>query len=176
MDDLTRKLLALTTSPNKYEAETALLKLRERLYPETNMKPPEEMSPEKKYTIQRPIETRTELSFTVSRDPWLAELSELIATKHGCATYQIRRKKGSARTVVLYGYSQNVEIARYALEAAYAQLKKNLMKYENSQTDISRDYAYGYIKGLYKLYTRQDRDKQEGQQMVISVPEDVKKR
>lgn len=177
--DKIHKLLALAESPNEAEAKAALLKARELM---AKHKLTEADVVEKEKQKVRNILTK----FTASkrRDPWLIDLSAIIAGHYCCKAYRSKYYGKQTYTVGFIGLEDDVELCveifGFAVECIAGKIKeikaqlKTCDWYSNER--IGKEcisYAFGFVRGIMYAFDHQDRSSEVG--LVLVVPSEVKK-
>ena len=175
--DKIRKLLALAKSPEPEEAKLALLKAR-KLMAEHKLS---ERDLEERNTtvIKRAIGEK----FSKKANSWMDPLSIVIGENYCCSAF---RCKISAKTTVWHvgfiGLEGDIEICvkifRYAVRCIKSEQKKLRKQHRDYYTPqeiakICDSYGYGFARGVYEAFTRQNEENQE-YGLVLKVPEEVK--
>lgn len=175
--DKIRKLLALAKSPEPEEAKLALLKAR-KLMAEHKLS---ERDLEERNTtvIKRAIGEK----FSKKANSWMDPLSIVIGENYCCSAF---RCKISAKTTVWHvgfiGLEGDIEICvkifRYAVRCIKSEQKKLRKQHRDYYTPqeiakICDSYGYGFARGVYEAFTRQNEENQE-YGLVLKVPEKVK--
>lgn len=158
--DKIRKLLALAKSPEPEEAKLALLKAR-KLMAEHKLS---ERDLEERNTtvIKRAIGEK----FSKKANSWMDPLSIVIGENYCCSAF---RCKISAKTTVWHvgfiGLEGDIEICvkifRYAVRCIKSEQKKLRKQHRDYYTPqeiakICDSYGYGFARGVYEAFTRQN--------------------
>lgn len=179
--DKIKKLLALGTSSNEHEAQSALLKARKLMAEHKLSESDIDIKPESKVET---MGTGVDYS-TRKRNFWTVKLAKVIATKHCCVHYVMSHYKSSKREVYFNGFIEDLEICvkvyQYAVDCVEAELKRIEKKFKSSTRieyskeyidQLKTSYAEGFISGLDALYHEQDAELGWG--LVMQTPEQVK--
>lgn len=136
-----KKLLALSKSPNKAEAESALRFAQELM---------------QKYDVEVSDVERGEMTIEYARDyrgavrDWDHKLLNVIARGHHCEAVRFN-SKGSYSCMRLIGRPVNIEVARLM----YAYVKKSALAYARNVSMKKRDkFLHGFVLGIaYQVHT-----------------------
>lgn len=138
-----KKLLALSKSPNKAEAESALRFAQELM---------------QKYDLEVSDVERGEITIEHARDyrgairDWDHKLLNVIARGHHCEAVRFD-SKGSYSCMRLIGRPVNIEVARLM----YVYVKKSALRQAQSVVRKKRDkFLHGFVLGIaYQVHTHQ---------------------
>lgn len=175
--DKIRKLLALAKSPEPEEAKLALLKARKLM---AEHKLSERDLEERNTTV---IKRAIRETFSKKANSWMDPLSIVIGENYCCSAF---RCKISAKTTVWHvgfiGLEGDIEICvkifRYAVRCIKSEQKKLRKQHRDYYTPqeiakICDSYGYGFARGVYEAFTRQNEENQE-YGLVLKVPKEVK--
>lgn len=175
--DKIRKLLALAKSPEPEEAKFALLKARKLM---AEHKLSERDLEERNTTV---IKRAIGETFSKKANSWMDPLSIVIGENYCCSAF---RCKISAKTTVWHvgfiGLEGDIEICvkifRYAVRCIKSEQKKLRKQHRDYYTPqeiakICDSYGYGFARGVYEAFTRQNEENQE-YGLVLKVPKEVK--
>ena len=175
--DKIRKLLALAKSPEPEEAKFALLKARKLM---AEHKLSERDLKERNTTV---IKRAIRETFSKKANSWMDPLSIVIGENYCCSAF---RCKISAKTTVWHvgfiGLEGDIEICvkifRYAVRCIKSEQKKLRKQHRDYYTPqeiakICDSYGYGFARGVYEAFTRQNEENQE-YGLVLKVPKEVK--
>lgn len=171
-----QNLLALAESPNENEAKIALLKARELM---VKYKLNERVL--KDFNSKLVENILTDITFTKRKDPWICELSAVIAENHCCKGYRQHAYRGQTQIVGFIGFENDVEICinvfKYAVNYIRANIKtlKNEYKrlpawYIRQQCD---SYGFGFVDGIKAAYEEQDDEHTDDWGLVLVLPKEV---
>ncbi len=155
-----KKLLALSESSNKHEAELSMLKAQELL-----AKHKLSLKEVKEFNISNNAikENITKVSFTKAK--WKANLARLIADNFGCELYF---KTKYSHTITYLGREEDITVCNIVLEyaidcidSAVKRIKYEYVKYGYSTRGLENDYAMGFIYGLRQKFEAQKKTNQE---------------
>ena len=175
--DKIRKLLALAKSPEPEEAKLALLKARKLM---AEHKLTERDLDEHDTTV---IQQEIDETFSKKANSWMSPLSSIIGENYCCAAY--RCKRGAKTTVWRVGFiglegdfEICVKIFRYAVRCVKSEQKKLRKQHRDYYTPqeiakICDSYGYGFARGVYEAFTRQNEENQE-YGLVLKVPKEAK--
>lgn len=175
--DKIRKLLALAKSPEPEEAKLALLKARKLM---AEHKLTERDLEEHDTTV---IQQEIDETFSKKANSWMSPLSTVIGENYCCAAY--RCKRGAKTTVWRVGFiglKDDFEICtkifKYAVRCIKAEQKKLRKQHRDYYTPqeiakICDSYGYGFARGVYEAFTRQNEENQE-YGLVLKVPKEAK--
>lgn len=163
--DKIRKLLALAKSPEPEEAKFALLKARKLM---AEHKLSERDLEERNTTV---IKRAIGETFSKKANSWIDPLSIIIGENYCCSAF---RCKISAKTTVWHvgfiGLEGDIEICvkifRYAVRCIKSEQKKLRKQHRDYYTPqeiakICDSYGYGFARGVYEAFTRQNEENQE---------------
>lgn len=172
-----RKLLALAKSPEPEEAKLALLKARKLM---AEHKLTERDLEERNATV---IKRAIRETFSKKANSWMDPLSIVIGENYCCSAF---RCKISAKTTVWHvgfiGLEGDIEICvkifRYAVRCVKSEQKKLRKQHRDYYTPqeiakICDSYGYGFARGVYEAFTRQNEENQE-YGLVLKVPKEAK--
>ena len=175
--DKIRKLLALAKSPEPEEAKFALLKARKLM---AEHKLSERDLEERNTTV---IKRAIGETFSKKANSWMDPLSIVIGENYCCSAF---RCKISVKTTVWHvgfiGLEGDIEICvkifRYAVRCIKSEQKKLRKQHRDYYTPqeiakICDSYGYGFARGVYEAFTRQNEENQE-YGLVLKVPKEVK--
>ena len=164
-----RKLIALSQSDNKHEAESALLKAQE-LLAKHNLKL-SEIEDDKPKNVK---EEKTGVSFTKGK--WKSKLARVIVDNFKCDMYFKTYRK---HTIIFLGLEEDVAICKIMLEYAIEIIKKEVAKIAReyrkngySAKGIENDFALGFASGLAAKFEEQKAKNQEWG-LVLVKPKEV---
>lgn len=156
-----QKLLALSESSNKHEAELCMLKAQELL-----AKHKLSLKEVKEHKIFNSAikEQRTKVTFT--RAKWKAELAQLIADNFGCYRFFKTRR---TNTIVFFGKQEDIMVCNivldYAIDCINSAVRRLRYHYRqkgySSTKGLENDYAIGFIDGLSAKFEEQKKANQE---------------
>lgn len=163
--DKIAKLLALADSPSEAEARAALLKARE-LMAKHKLRPEEIKKAENVKVIKETIG----VSCTGMTDPWMPNLTAVIAGHYCCCSFRQTIKGKKTKHIGLVGLEDDFAICKsvvlYAIDCIQATKKE--IAAENKglpQTYIRKmcnAYGWGFIYGLQQAFKDQDQDTRNG--------------
>lgn len=158
--DKIRKLLALAKSPEPEEAKLALLKARKLM---AEHKLTERDLEERNTTV---IKRAIGETFSKKANSWMDPLSIIIGENYCCSAFQC---KISAKTTVWHvgfiglegDFEICVKIFRYAVRCVKSEQKKLRKQHRDYYTPqeiakICDSYGYGFARGVYEAFTRQN--------------------
>lgn len=168
-------LLALSESPNEHEAKAALLKARE-LMVKYKLRPEECVKKEKVTVIRQNVD----VSCTAMTNPWVVELSVVIAEHYCCRAFRTRYKGMKQNQIGFVGLEDDFEVCKriflYAYECVMSDLKREIERYPWDQPGDYRRrcnaYGWGFAAGVKKAFQEQDEEHQEWG-LVLVVPKAV---
>lgn len=156
-----QKLLALSESSNKHEAELSMLKAQELLAKhKLTLKEVKEFK-----TFNSAIkENITKVTFTKAK--WKAKLARLIADNFGCYHYF---KTRHTNTITFFGREEDIVVCNivleYAIDCINSAVKRLRYQYRRnnyySTKGLENDYALGFINGLHEKFEEQKKANQE---------------
>ena len=175
--DKIRKLLTLAKSPEPEEAKLALLKARKLM---AEHKLTERDLEERNTTV---IKRAIGETFSKKANSWMDPLSIIIGENYCCSAF---RCKISAKTTVWHvgfiglegDFEICVKIFRYAVRRVKSEQKKLRKQHRDYYTPqeiakICDSHGYGFARGVYEAFTRQNEENQE-YGLVLKVPKEVK--
>lgn len=161
IQDKIKKLLALSTSPNEYEAKAALLKARKLMADyklsindlQPNFSDKEEL-----------IKEFCGILFTMSADPWKGTLAKIIGDAYCCSTFlgHIHRKR--TYTIGFIGLKEDYEICKavycYAVnfvENEASKIRKSLSPRCSAKEirNLTIAYGQGFCIGIRENFEEQ---------------------
>lgn len=173
--DKIRKLLALASSPNEHEAQSALLKAQELLAKHNlsmsdigNIEQEEEVV---EFTIDAPF----------SKMKWRYLLASVIADNFRCYCWGVkdRASNGYCKKVTFLGKESDVEVcktmytyARKFIESNIRRMQRELNSQGYNSKGVASSYGIGFCRGLEKQFEEQLKAHQEWG-LVLSKPHDV---
>ena len=177
--DKIRKLLALAKSPEPEEAKLALLKAR-KLMAEHKLTE-RDLDEHDTTVIQREIDE----TFSKKANSWMSPLSSIIGENYCCAAYRCKRgRQTTVWRVGFIGLKDDFEICtkifQYAVRCVKAEQRKLRKQYRDYYTPqeiakICDSYGYGFARGVYEAFTRQNEENQE-YGLVLKVPKEDQRR
>lgn len=162
--DKIRKLLALAKSPEPEEAKLALLKARKLM---AEHKLTERDLEERNTTV---IKRAIGETFSKKANSWMDPLSIIISAKTTVWHVGFIGLEGD--------FEICVKIFRYAVRCVKSEQKKLRKQHRDYYTPqeiakICDSYGYGFARGVYEAFTRQNEENQE-YGLVLKVPKEVK--
>lgn len=164
-----KRLLALSSSDNTHEAESAMLKAQE-LLAKYNL----QLSEIEAYKEQNVKEDITEITFTKAK--WKGRLAKVIASNFKCEMYY---KTYRSHKVTFLGLEEDVAICKIMTEYAIDCIKKESGKIARAYREkgrsakgVENDFALGFIEGLRSKFEEQ-KQKNEEWGLVLVVPKEV---
>lgn len=133
------KLLALSESPNEFEASSALLKAQELL-----VKHNLSMSDVKGHSFGEDILKYGEIQVDYETQPWRLNLASVIAYNFRC--YAIGRRANS--TIVFLGTDVDVKVAESLYQYTSTFIERTYDTKMMGLLSFRKDYAMGFIDGL----------------------------
>ena len=122
----------------------------------------------------------TEITCTKMTNPWINELSIVIAENYCCKAMVKKVHGGKTYTIGFLGLDDDISVCKSVFLYAYkfvmnccAEIKK-LCKEELPSSYIRRlcnSYGSGFVCGLSKMYENQDRTEETG--LVLVTPKEV---
>ena len=169
-----KKLLALAESPVEAEAQAALLKSRELMAKH-------KLSERDLKDVGKREVKDIELEITCSkrRDPWIVNLSGVIAENYCCKGYRRHSPGSQTQRMGFIGFEDDVEICvvvfKYAVDCVLAKIKE--IKKEYKQYGLQADYikrmcdsyGYGFVSGANKAFKKQQEEKQQEWGLVLVI-------
>ena len=155
-----KKLLALAESPVEAEAQAALLKSRELMAKH-------KLSERDLKDVGKREVKDIELEITCSkrRDPWIVNLSGVIAENYCCKGYRRHSPGSQTQRMGFIGFEDDVEICvvvfKYAVDCVLAKIKEIKKEYKQYglQADyikrICDSYGYGFVNGANEAFKKQ---------------------
>ena len=173
-----RRLLALSKSPEEHEAKAALLKAQELMAKHKLTEADLEES--QKQSVKDKI---TDITCSKRRDPWIINLSAVIAKNYCCMGYRRHEYGQQTQAIGFIGLEDDVEICvaifKYAVDCVRSEIRR--IKKENtgySQRYISslcNGYGYGFVRGISAALSEQQASQSGEWGLVLVLPEEVKK-
>ena len=174
--DKIRKLLSLSKSSNKNEAQSAMLKAKE-LMAKHKLKEEDVIE----FTDNRKVkEMLTGITFSSQRDQWINYLKDVIAENYCCRTF-VDCVKPRTYAVGFVGMEEDIDICvqifEYAVDCIHSgqRLIKNSIG-RDSYYDIRETltgYGIGFVEGIYNAFEMQKKEKQQEWGLVMTVPSEV---
>lgn len=171
-----RKLLALSKSSNENEAKAALLKAQ-KLMAQHKITMEQLEEPRNKQVKQ----VKTDITFSKRKNPWILQLSSIIARNYCCENYMNSSKGKQTRYIGFVGFEEDVEICiiifKYAVDCILSEIKH--IEHENSIycrriiNALCNSYGYGYVDGISEAFQKQQDEMQDEWGLVMSTPKDV---
>lgn len=176
--DKIRKLLALAQSPEEHEAKAALLRARELMAQHKLTEA--DLKEAKRQTVR---DVMTDITCSKRRDPWIVDLSAVIAENYCCKGHRAHYKGKQTQYIGFIGLEDDVEICvaifKYAVDyirAGVKSVKKGLSGYYPWYIKQQCDsYGYGFTYGIEKAFKRQDKGEHGEFGLVLVMPQEVKK-
>lgn len=173
------KLLALGTSPNQHEANSAILKAKQ-LMAEHKLSDRDFIKKD-----EVPIEVDTGLFYTTRKGKWISDISGIIAENNCCVHYLRTQKHSQSHKVFLYGFEEDVNICNstlsYAVDCVNSllklivnEIKKDPEKNTNEINYACESFGRGFCDGLQEAYKDQVEENQEWG-LVMVIPPEVSK-
>lgn len=176
--DQIRKLLELgQKNDNENEAKAAMKKARELMmkYKLT------EVEIEDQKNIEILNEQIAEITYSPRREPWIYDLSMVIAEAHCCISYRLNMPRKQTCWPGFIGAEEDcrvcIEIFKYAVDCARAGAKQAAYDnrfyskaYQKKQAD---SYGYGFVFGVHNMYQKQKEEHQEWG-LVAAVPQEAR--
>ena len=155
-----KKLLALSESSNKHEAELSILKAQELLAKHKLSLKEVNQFEINNNTIKENI---TNITFTKAK--WKASLARVIAENFSCYLYY---KTRFTHTITFFGREEDVLVCNIVLEYAIdcicnvvKRLRYQYKKDGYSTRGLENDYALGFVGGLREKFQEQKKANQE---------------
>lgn len=173
-----KKLLALAESPVEAEAQAALLKARE-------MMAKHKLSERdlKDAGNQEVKDIELEITCSKRRDPWIVNLSGVIAENYCCKGYRRHSHGSQTQRMGFIGFEDDVEICvavfKYAVDCVLARIKEIRKEYKllglgaDSIKKMCDSYGYGFVNGTNKAFKEQQEEKQQEWGLVLVTPKEV---
>ena len=170
-----QKLLALASSPNEHEAQSALLKAQELLAKHNlSMGDITNVAQEQAEEV---IQERLDVKFTKMR--WRLSLATVIADNFRCYAWGNTSCTGNGIGVTFLGKESDVEICKtmyvYAVkfvESNIRRMQRQLNKDGYSSSGVGKSYGMGFVMGLKSQFDKQMQEHQEWG-LVLVKPVDV---
>ena len=150
-----KKLLALSKSSNKNEAQVALMKAQELLAKYKLTQKEVEMQDDIKI-----LDKKSNISFSTAK--WKGILCKIIADNLGCYVYTL------GNDVMFFGKEEDVNICEimveYAIDSIESESKSliwELKRQGKSARGVKNDYALGFIRGLKENFEQQKINNEE---------------
>lgn len=173
-----KKLLALAESPVEAEAQAALLKARE-------MMAKHKLSERdlKDASKQEVKDIELEITCSKRRDPWIVNLSGVIAENYCCKGYRRHSPGSQTQRIGFIGFEDDVEICvavfKYAVDCVLERVKE--IRKEYKQQGLGADYikkmcdsyGYGFVHGTNKAFKEQQEEKKQEWGLVLVMPKEV---
>ena len=173
-----KKLLALAESPVEAESRAALLKARELMarhkLSERDLK--DEGGQEVK-------DVELEITCSKRRDPWIVNLSGVIAENYCCKGYRRHSSGSQTQRMGFIGFEDDVEICaavfKYAVDCVQAKVKEIKKEYKKHgfRADYIKklcdSYGYGFVNGADKAFKRQQEELPQEWGLVLATPKEV---
>lgn len=173
-----KKLLALAESPVEAEAQAALLKARELMAKHKLLE-----YDLKDVGNQKVKDIELEVTCSKRRNPWIVNLSGVIAENYCCKGYRRHSPGSQTQRIGFIGFEDDVEICtvvfKYAVDCVLTKIKeiKKEYKQQGLQADYIRkmcdSYGYGFVSGTDKAFKRQQEEKQQEWGLVLVTPKEV---
>lgn len=166
-----QKLLALSESPNEFEAKAALLKARELMalhkIGEIDLVDVRE---------KKVIVLDSGYTYTKRGDFWMGGLASVIARNYCCKPVNYKEHGGQKLNVRFIGFEDDVNMCKTVFDYAVKSAKElgKIYAKENSgglkKTDVIKSYAYGFMLGVDEAFKFQD---ESNWGLVMVVPHEV---
>lgn len=173
-----KKLLALAESPNEHEARAALLKARE-LMAEHKLSEIDLKDVGK----QEVKDVVMDITCTKRRNPWIVNLSGIIAPNYCCKGYRRHQHGGQTQTIGFIGFENDVEICvavfKYAVDCILSANKATQKEYRRYGYDtdyikkMCDSYGYGFVRGVSEAFEKQQEEKKQEWGLVLVTPKEV---
>lgn len=168
-------LLALSESPNEHEAKAALLKARE-LMVKYKLRPEECVKAEKVKVIRQTVG----VSCTSMTNPWVCDLSAVIAEHYCCRSFRQKLYGGKTLEIGLVGLEDDFEVCKriflYAYDCAMASIKREIGRYSSDVPGSYRKrcnaYGFGFVRGVNDALRDQDEEHKDWG-LVLVTPQAV---
>lgn len=142
-----QKLLALSESSNKHEAELSMLKAQELL-----ARHKLSLREIKDFKIIKSAIKENISKITFTKAKWKAQLANVIADNFGCYLYF---KTRYSHSITFFGREEDVTVCNIVLEyaidcinSAVKRLKQQYIRNGYSTKGLENDFAIGFIDGL----------------------------
>lgn len=170
-----RKLLALSESPNEFEAQAALLKARQ-LMAEYKLTEAELHEGNKKVKT-----IKTSISCTKQTNFWIFNLSTVIGENYCCQAVHERAKHSKTYFIGFVGLEEDVSICVnifiYAVDCVLTQIQNLKQTYCNlslgAQKKITNGYGAGFCEGVREAFSKQDQEKEKEWSLILRLPKEV---
>lgn len=173
-----KKLLSLAQSQNEHEARAALLKARE-LMAEYKLCEADLEDVGK----QEVKDVAVNFTCTKRSNPWMINLSGIIAQYYCCKGYGQHHYGGQKQYIGFIGFENDVEICvaifKYAVDCILShnkKIKKDYREYGYSAEEIKRlcdSYGYGFAYGVKEAFEKQQEEKQQEWGLALVTPKEV---
>lgn len=172
-----KKLLALASSPNEHEAQSALLKAQELLAKHNLSMSDIEVEEQ---AVEQVVNAKVDASFSKMR--WRLYLAVIIADNFRCYCWgNTSASKGYGVGVTFLGKESDVEVCKtmyiYAkkfVESNIRRMQRELNSQGYKSTGVGNSYGTGFCTGLKKQFDKQKEVHQEWG-LVLVKPDDVVK-
>lgn len=175
-----KKLLALGTSPNQHEANSAILKAKQ-LMAEHKLSDSDFLKSD-----EVPIEIDTGLYYTTRKNGWITAIAGVIAENNCCVKYVRTTSHSQTHRIIIYGFKEDAIICKntilYAMDCVNSLLKPIIAKmkkdpYEDAKTieHACASFGLGFSAGLADAYEDQIEENQEWGLVMVIPPEVSKK-
>lgn len=155
-----KKLLALSESSNKNEAQNAMLKVQELL-----MKHKLSLAEVEKYNVEDIKVDEKITDFTFTKAKWKGRLASIIADNLSCYCYY---RTCRTHIITFMGKEEDVLVCEITLKYAIDFINDEVRKLKNeyrrdghSIAGLETDYALGFIAGLEERFEEQKEKHQE---------------
>ena len=172
--DKIKKLLALASSPNEHEAQSALLKAQE-LLAKHNLTINDVDSSEAEESV---IQHRVDISFT--KMEWRLNLANIIADNFRCYCWGHLGNRGKGIGFTFLGKESDVEICKTIYIYAKKFIENNVRRLQReynakgySSKGVAQSYGHGFCIGLRAQFSTQMKAHEEEWGIVLSKPKDV---
>ena len=166
-----KKLLALSESPNEFEAKAALLKARELMAQYKIGKIDLiDVSERKVITLD------SGYTYTKRGDFWMGSLASVIARNYCCKPIQYKDYGGQKLNIRFIGFEDDANMCNSVFDYAVKSAKElgKIYAKENcnglNKTKAIRSYAYGFMLGIDEAFKFQD---ESDWGLVMVVPKEV---
>lgn len=173
-----KKLLRLAGSDNEYEAKLALMRARKLMAEyKLDIKDFDESNKEV-------IEVITDFYYTDYKDGYRLYLSQALAERYCCVTYQMSERGSKCKFITFRGYEEDVKVLcnvfKYAddcIRSWFFKHKKTTYNYLDNKNlnAIKNDYGIGFSEGLAELLDEQMKSVENQEWgLVMVVPQEAK--
>lgn len=170
MTDYVKKIkncLALAKSPNENEARSALLMARKLMAKYKISK--KDLNDESEQEVAKEL---TGVTYSVRRDPWIADLANTIAEYHCCKSFQSREKRKQVAEIGFIGLTDDVPMCMETFKYAVKYIRSVTDKLrKKSDVSVADGYGFGFVTSLYTTYHKQQEENNWG--LILSVPDAV---